>query len=820
MNMKLAGGILAVGLAAQTAFGAATDPSGLTLVDLTSPDGNITSSNPSDGDNDTGPAAAFNNGDGDVKRFLISSSGIYGAGGAVDIIYEFDTATKVTSYGIYNYGDNNQDKRPPKTWTFSGSTDGENWTLLDTQSSETGWAKNEYRFYYFGDKGSFTHYRFAVTANNGNIYTQFARMEFYGALMEDAEAVSFGTPYIVGGGTSFKVSQPYSKRGDADIESVSLFVGQSADALIESDAVLSLADGEVSFKLENLAPYSTYYWQLKFSVAFWETVKVWSTAVGETKTHRVATLKPRKTNFASADSWDINEIPDQYTDVVIDGEEVTDSAVSLSVVANTPVTNGWLKITKGDKLTFVGNNGGGSTPHDWYVTTITNYGHFVLSGAVGANDQSQAMHAADAPFYNGPEAMIEVLVSSTGYRSYHTLYAMLDGSVNDGTIHVKGMGDRAKGARLAFVDVLPGVLENNGEIIVQTEGGYKNKTDHSYISFAGAATLAGTGIVWIDNDIRSPSGNAVAKIVGPGIGVPLVNSSSHTIKGNGNIESFWLRNEGVIHSVGTNTLMTIQVPAWRNPTLATTNAATGRIIADSDHGILFSVIVGNGVGGRPGWNARFINLGLLESRNGSFIQFNDGINSSSDSKSEGNLSLTAANLELWGTIAGGGEIRSNRAIYIGDGAILAPGDRTDDTWSAQSTCGTLSFMSNVVMRANCTNEFQFAKADKFDSLHVGGTLKVDGTLKIVGRPHGGTFRMITSDNPITSDNEKFFAAIDLSAAEGGSKPRLKSGSETKNITVETGETDPDTGDLITETVEKTIYYIEATFGDGYSIIIR
>ena len=82
-------------------------------------------------------------------------------------------------------------------------------------------------------------------------------------------------------------------------------------------------------------------------------------------------------------------------------------------------------------------------------------------------------------------------------------------------------------------------------------------------------------------------------------------------------------------------------------------------------------------------------------------------------------------------------------------------------------------MSNVVMRANCTNEFQFAKADKFDSLHVGGTLKVDGTLKIVGKPHGGTFRMITSDNPITSDNEKFFAAIDLSAAEGGSKPRLK-----------------------------------------------
>ena len=77
-----------------------------------------------------------------------------------------------------------------------------------------------------------------------------------------------------------------------------------------------------------------------------------------------------------------------------------------------------------------------------------------------------------------------------------------------------------------------------------------------------------------------------------------------------------------------------------------------------------------------------------------------------------------------------------------------------------------------------------------------------------------------SDNPITSDNEKFFAAIDLSAAEGGSKPRLRYDHETKNVTVETGETNPDTGDPITETVEKTIYYIEATFGDGFSIIIR
>lgn len=103
------------------------------------------------------------------------------------------------------------------------------------------------------------------------------------------------------------------------------------------------------------------------------------------------------------------------------------------------------------------------------------------------------------------------------------------------------------------------------------------------------------------------------------------------------------------------------------------------------------------------------------------------------------------------------------------------------------------------MNAETVCEFQFQKKDKFDSLHVGGTLKVDGTLKIVGKPHGGTFRMITADNPITYADEKtFFAAIDLSAAEGGSKPRLK----------------------YVEDEQNGIYYIEATFGDGFSIIIR
>jgi hypothetical protein len=142
-----------------------------------------------------------------------------------------------------------------------------------------------------------------------------------------------------------------------------------------------------------------------------------------------------------------------------------------------------------------------------------------------------------------------------------------------------------------------------------------------------------------------------------------------------------------------------------------------------------------------------------------------------------------------------------------EGAVLAPGDLANTLaqdgetviyGTGESTCGTLTFTNSLTMSSGTVSEFQFAKKDEFDSLHVGGTLKIDGTLKIVGKPHGGTFRMITSDNPITSDNEKFFAAIDLSAAEGGSKPRLK----------------------YVEDVQNGIYYIEATFGDGFYVKIR
>ena len=784
-------------LAALSAFGAASDPSGLTLVDLTSPDGTVTSSVAFE---TAGPLTnAFNN-DETLKTRVLRN------GRSADIVYAFDEPTIVNSYGIYNYGDNNPDQRAPKTWTFSGSNDnGETWVPLDShgdQDPETGWAAKEYRFYYFENSTAYTSYKIDISNNNGNQYLQFARMEFYNVNLADAVPISFGEPSFASDSTSVSVSQPYTLREGATVTGVSLFVGESADSLSVSTVVPEFSDGVASFGLENLSSHATYFWQLKFAITYYEASNDWTSPIGNVKTKTFVTVVPGGTRtYTNPEHWSAGFVPDGYeVDIRIDGDSTVATTLSFaSGVSKLVATNGVVNIDSGDTLSIsTSYNDTGANMSLW-TSCITNNGTITF-GNVKKNNGDYYIHAYDSardenyPSRNGLDGVININ-SMNAASCDHYLYWLLDGSVNDGAITISAAGNQYQYAGLSLEG--GGIFANNGTIRVKTSGTYNaNKPGASILGlYGGDVLLTGSGkVVFEQTGISTQH----SWIKASGYLYNLVNDTGHTIEGEGIIDNCRLINKGLIKSVGENLELSVHIPI-RNATIyCATNAASGRIVAASSKGISFVGYHSNGES-RSGRNTHFVNLGLMEARTGSVIAFANGVNSTSSTAGDSDLSPTSGDyLELWGTIAGGGEIRSNRAIYIGDGAILAPGDRTDDTWSAQSTCGTLSFMSNVVMRANCTNEFQFAKADKFDSLHVGGTLKVDGTLKIVGKPHGGTFRMITSDNPITSDNEKFFAAIDLSAAEGGSKPRLK----------------------YVEDEQNGIYYIEATFGDGFSIIIR
>ena len=156
-----------------------TPPEG--LVDLTRPEGDwMTTIAVTDSTHYVFADAPFNDctvndSTNKTERFLVRST-------AVTVQYRFDTPTIVNAYGIVNFARANLSpvERAPRVWTFEGSNDGTTWTQLDVRRFEKDWTAGEYRYYSFANTAAYRFYRIAITANNGNEYTQFARMEMYG----------------------------------------------------------------------------------------------------------------------------------------------------------------------------------------------------------------------------------------------------------------------------------------------------------------------------------------------------------------------------------------------------------------------------------------------------------------------------------------------------------------------------------------------------------------------------------------------------------------------------------------------------------------
>ena len=144
------------------------------IVDITVPNGDFTSTSSVDvhtnnpfNDDPSGTNAA--------NRILVKSK-------SVTITYDFGLPATVTGYGIYNFVPSAYltAERAPHTWKFQASNDGMTWITLDERKLESGWTGGEYRYYACANATAYTVYRLAITDNNGNEYTQFARMEMYG----------------------------------------------------------------------------------------------------------------------------------------------------------------------------------------------------------------------------------------------------------------------------------------------------------------------------------------------------------------------------------------------------------------------------------------------------------------------------------------------------------------------------------------------------------------------------------------------------------------------------------------------------------------
>ena len=152
-------------------------------IDLTSPDGSVSSTTVFQG----GSAAnLFNNNfrrnDVDnTRRALVN-------GGALPLIVDYDfgegNEQAVNQYKVYCGPIPGYTVRCPKTWTFEGSNDKTNWTLLDSRPSETGWtianSASECRTKTFENTTPYRYYRFKATVSQqANTHLEMVQLEYF-----------------------------------------------------------------------------------------------------------------------------------------------------------------------------------------------------------------------------------------------------------------------------------------------------------------------------------------------------------------------------------------------------------------------------------------------------------------------------------------------------------------------------------------------------------------------------------------------------------------------------------------------------------------
>ncbi len=105
------------------------------------------------------------------------------------VTYDFPSATVVDAFTV-RVPDWNVATRSPKRFTLSGSNDGgATWTVLDEETDQTGWSKQEVRAYGFENETAYLAYKFEVLEDNGEGKAQISELELCRAA--DARMMTF-----------------------------------------------------------------------------------------------------------------------------------------------------------------------------------------------------------------------------------------------------------------------------------------------------------------------------------------------------------------------------------------------------------------------------------------------------------------------------------------------------------------------------------------------------------------------------------------------------------------------------------------------------
>ena len=82
------------------------------------------------------------------------------------VTYKFPAAQNIKKYALSSANDSPE--RDPKNWTVQGSTNGTDWTVLDTRTGETFSERFQTKTYDVTTPGSYSWYKLDITLNNGS----------------------------------------------------------------------------------------------------------------------------------------------------------------------------------------------------------------------------------------------------------------------------------------------------------------------------------------------------------------------------------------------------------------------------------------------------------------------------------------------------------------------------------------------------------------------------------------------------------------------------------------------------------------------------
>lgn len=257
------GAILATFLAALSALvGSTTCAEVITIPDGVVPDNlvtNVGGSASSDtkclnGDSKFGVAKAF-----DTKYYADGTRWIgHGSTFPQRAVWTFPVATVVDTVRIYNAHSDGANQSP-SDFKIAGSNDGSDWTLLDEESSVTGWSADQFRTFQFVNQTPYLKYRLEVTDVQGHNRMTITEIELYRVKRASFDVVTSGSPAV--GIDSFSTDWTLVCDTTADASLVYDTDETFATATTNSLGTGLSADTRTA-KLSGLEPDTTYWWKI------------------------------------------------------------------------------------------------------------------------------------------------------------------------------------------------------------------------------------------------------------------------------------------------------------------------------------------------------------------------------------------------------------------------------------------------------------------------------------------------------------------------------------------------------------------------------